>query len=271
MDSLQHFSLHIDAHIAQLAINRPEKANSLPLSAWEEMKQVFEALHENPAVRVIVLSGEGRHFCAGIDLSLLMDIQRFQQIDCEGRKREALRKFIFKLQDCISAIETCRKPVLAAIHGGCVGGGVDIVSACDMRYCTADAYFTIKEIDMGLVADIGTLQRLPRILQPGMVAEMAYTGREVGGEEAARIGLVNRTFPDKTAMMHEVMQIAATIAAKSPLVVRGTKEVLLYSRDHTVADSLDYMVAWNAAMLLSKDLLEAFQATMQKRPPVFGD
>ena len=200
-----------------------------------------------------------------------MDMQRFQQIDCEGRKREALRKFIFHLQACISAIEACRKPVLAAIHGGCVGGGVDIVSACDMRYCTADAYFTIKEIDMGLVADIGTLQRLPHILQPGMVAEMAYTGREVGGEEAARMGLVNRVFPGKTAMMDEVMQLAATIAAKSPLVVRGTKEVLLYSRDHTVADSLDYMVAWNAAMLLSRDLMEAFLATMQKRPPVFKD
>lgn len=271
MNSLTHFHLKIDQHIAQVAFNRPEKANSLPLAAWEEMQAIFEHLDETPEVRVVVLSGEGKHFCAGIDLSLLMDIQQFQQIDCEGRKREALRKFIFKLQNCISAIEKCRKPVLAAIHGGCVGGGVDIASACDMRYCTEDAYFTIKEIDMGLVADIGTMQRLPKIIQPGIMAEMAYTGRKVFGAEATQIGLTNRTFADKETLLKEVLEIAATIAAKSPLVVRGTKEILLYTRDHSVEESLNYMVAWNASMLLSKDLLEAFQATMQKRRPVFED
>jgi enoyl-CoA hydratase len=271
MDSLQHFTLEIEHHIAQVAFNRPEKANSLPLAAWEEMQAIFEHLDDTPEARVIVLRGEGKHFCAGIDLSLLMDMQQFQQIDCEGRKREALRKFIFKLQDTISAIEKCRKPVLAAIHGGCVGGGVDIASACDMRYCTEDAYFTIKEIDMGLVADIGTMQRLPKIIQPGIMAEMAYTGRKVFGAEATQIGLTNRTFADKETLLKEVMEIAATIAAKSPLVVRGTKEILLYTRDHSVEESLNYMVAWNASMLLSKDLLEAFQATMQKRPPVFED
>jgi len=160
------FKVQIENHIAQVAFNRPEKSNALHLPAWEEMQGIFEQLHTNNKVRVIVLSGEGKYFCAGIDLTTLMDLQKFNSISCEGRKREALRNFIVKFQNTISAIEHCRKPVLAAIHKACVGGGVDIVSACDMRYCTEDAYFSIKEIDLGLVADIGTLQRLPTILNP---------------------------------------------------------------------------------------------------------
>ena len=161
------------------------------------MSRIFEELHVNPEVRVIVLSGEGKTFSSGIDLGTLMDIQRFGEISCEGRKREALRAFIQKLQDSISSMEHCRKPVLAAIHGACIGGAVDIITACDMRYCTSDAFFAIKEIDLGLVADIGTLQRLPNILQPGMVAEMAYTGRKVFGAEAEKVGLVNNCFENK--------------------------------------------------------------------------
>ena len=263
------FKVTIENHIAQVAFNRPEKANSLHTPAWEEMQAIFEHLDENEEVRVIVLSGEGKHFCAGIDLTTLMEVQAFQAVQCEGRKREALRKFIFKLQNTITAIEKCRKPVLAAIHKGCIGGGVDIVSACDMRYCTEDAYFTIKEIDLGLVADIGTLQRLPTIIQPGIMAEMAYTGRKVYGPEAEKIGLVNRTYPDKTAMMESVLALANMIAEKSPLCIRGTKEMLLYKRDNTVDNALNYMVAWNASMLLSDDLMEAFQANMQKRKAEF--
>ncbi|WNJ20002.1 crotonase/enoyl-CoA hydratase family protein [Pontibacter sp. G13] len=266
-----YFSVDIQDHVAHVAFNRPEKANSLHMPMWEEMRAIFEHLHQEPEARVIVLSGEGKHFCAGIDLELLMSLQSFNQTDCEGRKREQLRGFIFKLQDCITAIEKCRKPVMAAIHGACVGGAVDIVSACDMRYATEDAYFSIKEIDLGLVADIGTLQRLPTILQPGMVAEMAYTGRKVFGPEAAQIGLTNRCFADKAQMMEAVLEIAGTIAAKSPLCIRGTKEVLLYKRDHSVEDSLNYMVAWNASMLMSKDLMESFQAHMMKRKPVYDN
>lgn len=263
------FKVTIEDHIANVAFNRPEKANSLNQLAWDEMKSIFENLHEDPDCRVIILSGEGKHFCAGIDLSLLMDIQNLQSQNCEGRKREALRKTILHLQDCISAIEDCRKPVLAAIQNACVGGGVDIISACDMRYCTESAYFTIKEVDMGLVADIGTMQRLPKILNPGIVSEMAYTGRKVLGQEAGAIGLVNRVFENKEEMMETVHQIAKTIASKSPLVIRGTKEMLLYTRDHDVKDSLNYMAAWNAGMLFSDDLMEALQANMEKRAAIF--
>lgn len=265
------YTITIENYIAQVSFNRPDKANALNMKAWEEMQAIFEELGHNSKVRVIVLTGEGKNFCAGIDLQTLMSVSQLGDTECEGRKKESLRKFILKLQGCISSIEQCGKPVLAAIQRACIGGGVDIIAACDMRYCTEDAYFTIKEIDLGLVADIGTLQRLPTILNPGMVAEMAYTGRKVYGAEAEKIGLVNRMYADKETMLEEVMKIAAMIASKSPLCIRGTKQMLLYKRDHTVADSLDYMATWNAAMLLSNDLMESFQATMAKRKAVYED
>ncbi len=266
--AFETFELTIENHIARVIFNRPDRANALNQKAWDEMKAIFEELDENEDVRVIILSGNGKHFCAGIDLELLMNVAQFAQ-KCEGRKREKLRKKVLELQAPINAIEQCSKPVIAAIHGGCIGGGVDIISACDMRYSTEDAFFTIKEIDMGMVADLGTLQRLPKIIPPGIVRELAYTGRNVSGKEAERIGLTNRSFPDAETMLTEVMKIAQNISAKSPLSIRGTKAILNHSRDHSVADGLDYMATWNAAMLLSDDLMEAFQAKMQKRDAVF--
>jgi enoyl-CoA hydratase len=266
---MQTLKLTIENHIAHVTINRPEKANALNQTAWDEITEVFESLDENPDVRVVVLEGgESKHFCAGIDLSLLMSVSQ-TNIACDARRRERVRKDVFRLQAPINAIENCSKPVLAAIHGGCIGGGIDLISACDMRYCTDDAYFTIKEIDMGMVADLGTLQRLPKLIGDGLVREMAYTGRNVEGKEAEKIGIVNRSFENKEKMMTEVMKIAATIALKSPLSIRGTKHILLHTRDHSVADGLNYMATWNAAMLLSNDLQEAFTAKMQKREANF--
>ncbi|MEL7220451.1 MAG: crotonase/enoyl-CoA hydratase family protein, partial [Bacteroidota bacterium] len=252
------FLLSIEDHIATVSFNRAAKANSLHEIAWDELSAIFKYLHQEPSVRVIILQGEGKHFCAGIDLSLLMSLQKFQEIECEARKREKLREFIFWLQDAITAIEECRKPVIAAIQGACVGGGLDIAAACDMRYCSEDAYFSIKEIDLGLVADIGSLQRLPKVMPPAIVAEMAYTGRNMSGAEAATVGLVNRCLETPAALQTAVKALAKNIAAKSPLCIRGIKEMLLYSRDHDVKESLNYMTAWNASMLLSKDLMEAF-------------
>lgn len=269
MSQFRFFEITIRDYVAQVSFNRPHKANALHLEAWEEMQRLFEKLDELEEVRVIILTGEGKHFCAGIDLDLLMGMQAYEEFKCEGRKREALRRFILKLQDTITAIEKCRKPVIAAVHRGCIGGAVDIVTACDMRYCTTDAYFTIKEIDLGFAADIGTLQRLPKIINPGIAAELAYTGRKVSGEEAEAIGLVTRIYADQETMMEAVGEIAQAIAAKSPLAIRSTKQMLLYSRDHSVAESLDYMATWNASVLLSNDLGEAFQATMENRPPEF--
>jgi len=268
---LNTFALHIENHIAHLAFNKPDKANSLDTPDWEEMHQVFQHLDENPEVRVIILSGKGKHFCAGIDLTALMSLQNRLTGDCEARKRDQIRQYIFKLQNAITAIEDCRKPVLAAIHGGCIGGGVDLTTACDIRYCTQDAYFTIKEISLGLVADIGTLQRLPKILQPGIMAEMAYTGRKVFGPEAEKIGLVNYAYASQEELMEKVQEIAEQIASKSPICIRGTKEILLYQRDHTVDDGLKNIANYNAAMLLSKDLTESFQAHFEKRQPEFQE
>ena len=267
--SYEAFKVTIENHVAHVAFNRPDKANSLHQQAWQEMRDIFEGADKNPDIRVIVLSGEGKNFCAGIDLSMLMNITAVQRIQCDARKREKFIEDLVYLQECVSSIEKCRKPVLAAIHRACVGGAVDIASACDMRYCTEDAYFSVKEVDMGLVADIGTMQRLPKIIPYGQAAEMCYTGRKVFGPEAEKIGLVNRVFTDKTAMVEKVTELARVIAAKSPVVIRGTKQVLQHSRDHSVEEGLKYMQIWNAAMIFSKDIEEAFAANMQRRSPVF--
>ena len=264
------FKVTIKNKVATVSFNRPEKSNALHLEAWNEMKTIFEALHDNSEVRVVILAGEGKNFCAGIDLSVLMNIQQFDS-GCPARSREKLRHFVLHLQDCITAIERCRKPVLAAIHKACIGGAVDIITACDMRYCTDDAYFTIREVDLGLVADIGTLQRLPTIVNPGLVAEMAYTGRNVYGEEAVKIGLVNRTYATRDILLTEVTKIAETIAEKSPIVIRGTKEILLHKRDHSVSESLEYVATWNAGMLFSNDIQEALKAYVTKEKPTFED
>ena len=264
----QTFQVTVENYVAQVVFNRPERANALNKTAWEEMKAIFEQLDRDDDVRVVVLSGEGKHFCAGIDLELLMSIGGANN-KCEGRKRENIYRQVLELQAPINAIEACSKPVLAAIHGGCIGGAVDVVSACDMRYCTDDGYFCIREIDMGMVADLGTLQRLPKLIAAGIAREMAYTGRNMYGPEAERVGLANRSYPDRATMMAEVQQIADQIAKKSPLSIRGTKAILNHTRDHSVADGLQYIATWNAAMLLSDDLTEAFQAKMQKREGVY--
>ena len=257
--------------VAYVRLNRPKNANALNATAWKEMEQIFKALDRNKAVRAIVLSGEGKHFCAGIDLSMLMSIRQSSADECEGRMRENIRDFAKELQASINAIENCRKPVLAAIHNAAVGGAVDIITACDMRYAVDGAFFAIAEIDMGMVADLGTLQRLPKLIGEGICRELAYTGRRMYADEAQSVGLVNKVYADKETMMADVTEIARMIATKSPLSIRGTKQVLNYTRDHSVADGLEQIATWNAAMILSSDLNEAFMARIEKRPAVFND
>ncbi len=267
----QSFNVEKENKIATVSINRAEKANSLDVEAWHEMKQVFETLAEDKEVRVIILRGEGKHFCAGMDLASLMTIPNNGSEKCQAKQRLKIRKFIKDIQDCISAIEACKKPVIAAIQKACVGGGINIVTACDMRYCTDDTFFSIKEVDLGIVADIGVLQRLPTIINPGYVAELAYTGRNFNGQEAKRLGLVTDSFSEYQDMMTHVIGVAKDIASKSPLVTRGIKEMLLYKRDHSVADAMNYISTWNAGLLLSEDLNIAMMAYMQKTAPVFED
>ncbi len=256
--------------VANVVLNRPDKSNAMNRQMWDDIRDALRKLDEAPEARVVVLSGAGRHFNAGIDLAMLSQIT-----DTGGgraaHQREQLRRVILDLQDVITSLETCRKPVLAAIHGACIGAGVDLTCAADMRYCSADANFVIKEIELGFVADVGTLQRLPKLIGDSMARELAYTGRPFSGAEAKEIGFVNRCYGSRDDMMAAVAGIARAIAAKSPLAIRGSKEMLLYTRDHSVAESLNYMAIWNAALLQSDDLNEAFAAFMAKRNPKFKD
>jgi enoyl-CoA hydratase len=258
-------------HIARIELNRPEKANAMEFAMWSEIRSAMQWLDATPEARIGVISGAGKHFTSGIDLAMLGGMQASISDGCGGRSAEKLRLLILDLQDALSAIERCRKPVVAEIHGACVGGGIDLITACDLRYCSKDAYFLVKEIDVGMTADVGTLQRLPKLVGEGLARELAYTGRKVDGEEAQNMRLVNRCFATREALASGVAEIAASIAAKSPLAVRGCKEMITYARDHTVADGLNYIATWNAAMLLSDDLAEAIAAAKQKRPPVFKD
>lgn len=259
----------LEAGIARVRLNRPDKANAMNLPVWQELRRAFQWIDANGEARVAVLGGEGKHFTAGIDLALLAGVGEMVRGDCDGRSREKLRRIILDLQDTLGAVERCRKPVIAAIHGMCIGGGVDLACACDMRFACEDARFSIREIDMGMTADVGTLQRMPKLVPPGIVAELAYTGRTFDAAEAARMGFVNRVFASRDELVSGVDALAQAIAAKSPLAVRGTKEMLAYARDHSVADGLNYVATWNAAMLLSSDLREAMEASAARRPPRF--
>jgi len=268
--NLETLTVSVQDHIATVRLNRPDKANAMNAAMWQDIRTAFDGLDAQPQIRVIVLEGEGRHFTAGIDLQMMMGIGPLIEDACDGRMREKLRRVILDMQDTLTSLERCRKPVLAAIHGACVGGGIDLICATDMRYCSADAYFSIKEIDIGMVADVGTLQRLPKLLgSQGLVRELAYTGRRVEAAEARDIGLVNRVFDSREALQAGVREIATAIAAKSPLSIRGTKEQLNYARDHSVADGLNHVATWNAAMLMSEDLTRAMMAG--KGQPGFRD
>lgn len=264
-------ALSLDQGIAEVRLNRPDKSNAMNDAMWQEIRQAFAWVDATPEARVAILSGAGKNFCAGIDLAMLGSIQHRIAHPDGARSREALRRLILDLQDCLSAIERCRKPVLAAIHGACVGGALDLVTCCDMRYATPDAVFAIREIDLAMVADVGTLQRLPRLIGHGIARELAYTGRNVEATEAEKLGLINRVFATPDDLSAGVRQLAASIAAKSPLATRGLKEVMNYSRDHTVAEGLDFVATWNAGVLLSGDLNEAIAAQREKRAPNFGD
>lgn len=264
-------SLSLADRIVEVRLNRPARSNAMNEAMWQEIRQAFDWIDATPDARVAILSGEGRHFCAGIDLSMLAGVQQRIAHPDGARSREALRRLILDLQDCLSSLERCRKPVLAAIQGACVGGALDLVTCCDMRYAAADAQFSIKEIDLGMVADVGTLQRLPRLVGEGIARELAYTGRRVEAEEARQLGLVNRVFADTDRLATGVREVAQAIAAKSPLATRGLKEVMNFSRDRSIADGLNHVATWNAAMLLSADLAESMAAQHENRPPAFAD
>ena len=267
--SFETLALAFDDKVATVYLNRPDKANAMNGPMWSELQTCFEWLDEEPGVRAVILAGNGKHFCAGLDLAVFGEL--VSSSPDPARRAEQLRRNVLRLQANLTAIEQCRVPVLAAIHNTCIGGGVDMTCCADMRYATQDAYFSVKEIDIGMTADVGTLQRLPRLIPDGVVRELAYTGRKMDAEEARSLGFLNRLFDNREVMMQEVAKIAHAIAAKSPLAIRGTKEMLLYSRDHTVADGLNYIATWNAGMMSQMDLMAGLDSQTNQAPGDYED
>jgi len=271
------FDVNVQDGIAHVRMIRPERANSMIPAFWTELPRIITRLSDEAAARVVVLSAEGRHFCSGMDTTVftgeggIADTGGSTTRTNPGRLAANFRLMAMHAQEAFNSFEKARLPIITAIQGACVGGGVDMISASDMRYATQDAFFCIQEINIGMTADVGTLQRLPKIIAPGIVAELAYTGRRMPAARAREVGLVNEVYPDHAAMMEAVMAVAGEIASKSPLAVLGTKQTLLYTREHSVTDGLEYIATWNASMLDPADMAEAFTAQAEKRPPVYPD
>jgi enoyl-CoA hydratase len=259
------FAVQMDDHIAWLTLNRPEKRNVMNQAFFRDLRTHFEAFDQDPKVRAVIIRAEGKSFTAGMDLIELAPMIQGEGADFRCR----LRKMIQDLQDAFTAVESCRKPVIAAIHSHCIGGGVDLASACDIRVATRDAVFSIRETRIGIIADLGTLQRLPCIIGHGWFRELALTGRDFTAEEALQMGFVTRICEDRGDLDAAARHVARQIAQNPPLTVQGVKDVILYNRDNGVGPGLAYVAQKNAAELPSEDLMEAFKAFMEKRPPVF--
>jgi enoyl-CoA hydratase len=269
MQEYKSFKVEVQGHVAHIQLNRPEQMNSMTKEFWCELPRCVQSLDAEGLVRVIVVSSTGKHFCSGMDLGVFSDPACMPTKGDAARMAENLRRLVMQLQDSLSALENVRIPVLTAIQGGCIGGALDMVCASDSRYCTDDAFFTIKETQIGMTADVGTLQRLPKLIPEGIVRELAYTGRNFSAHEALQFGLVNKVFESHEAMIDGVMSIAAQIAKNSPLAVLGCKEMINYSRDHSVADSLKYMATWQSGMFRQEELMKSFAAKAQKVEPKF--
>ncbi len=265
------FELELTDGVAHLRMSRPEAMNTMTPAFWRELPALVGELSDAGEARAIVLSSTGKHFTAGMDLAVFQggSLGLAPKDEEPGRARSRTRQAALVFQESFNALEKARVPVLAAIQGGCIGGGVDMISACDARYCTADAFFCIQEINLGLTADVGTLQRLPKLIPAGVVRELAYTGRRMNAARAKEVGLVNEVYPTQEAMLARVLEIAREIADKSPLAIWGTKQMLNYARDHSVEDGLEYVATWQAGMFFGTDMAEAFQAKAEKRKPVF--
>jgi enoyl-CoA hydratase len=269
------FDLEVSDKVAHLRMNRPDKRNSMIPAFWRELPTIVDELSAAGSVRALVLSSTGPHFCSGMDLEVFTANDDLgpgaTRRGHRSRRSERFRNTALRLQDTFTALERARMPVLCAIQGGCVGGGVDLVCAADLRYAQEDAFFSIAEIDIGMTADVGTLQRMPKLVPEGIVRELAYTGRRWSAAEALAAGFVNALYPDHDTLVSGVLDLAAQIAAKSPMAVWGSKRTLQHSRDHRVDDGLEFIANWNAAMFDTDDMAEAFAARAERRPPDFPD
>ena len=263
------FKYNLKDHIAHVILSRGEELNTMIKDFWTELPNLIDEISNEGQARVILISAEGKHFTAGMDLRNFTDSDLAGNNEHQGLQNEAIYRLTKDLQYSFSSLEKSRIPVIVAIHGACVGGGVDMISACDIRYATKDAFFCIQETNLGLVADVGTLQRLPKLIPEGIVRELALTGRKFHADEALKYGLISSISDDQESMMEQAINTAKEIASKSPLAISGIKEVINYSRDHSVDESLNYVALWNAAMKYEDDLKETFIAKMEKREEVF--
>jgi enoyl-CoA hydratase len=267
------FKVSIDRQIAHIVLDRPEKRNSMNVEFWDELPEIVADIDNQSLARVIVISSTGPHFTSGLDIKAFM-----QNGQNEGKvtgkaaytKGEQFYQNVKRMQRSFSILEECRIPVLVAIQGGCIGGGVDLTTACDIRYATEDSFFTIFETNIGMTADVGTFPRLVKLIPEGIVKELAYTGRRMSAHEAKSVGLVNEVFSDQAALLDGVMKVASEIASKAPLAIYGCKKMINYSRDHTTQDSLDYIGIWNASMLQPAEMMEAMSANAEKRDGDFA-
>ena len=271
------FNVEIENRIAHIQLKRADELNTMVSEFWRELPEIVRDIDTNAKARVIVISSTGKHFSAGMDLSVFTSGQSAgtsaaASKDERGRVRANLRQSVLDIQESFNALERARMPVLIAIQGGCVGGAVDMASTCDCRYATEDAFFVIQEINIGMTADVGTFPRLCHLLPQGYLRELAYSGRRLPAQRALELGLVNEIFPTQDAMLAHVMSVAKDIAEKSPLAVHGSKVMINYARDHTIADGLDYIATWQAGMYNPEsDMRESFVAKQEKRVPQFAD
>ena len=268
------FKLDVKNHVGNLVLSRPDELNTMSRDFWVELGEVLEVINKDSDIRVVVMSSTGKHFCAGMDLNAFTNgvdnIPDDKKPD-HARIGEAVYRVAKELQEYISTLEKIRVPVIAAIHGGCIGGAVDMVTACDIRLASDDAFFCIQEINIGMAADVGTLQRLPKIIPDSKMREMAYTGRRMYAEEAKEAGLVSGTYGSQEELIEAANKLASEIASKSPVAIYGLKAVMNYSRDHNVNDSLEYNALWSGAMLSQKDMTEQMTANIEKRDASFNE
>ena len=258
--------LEMKKHVAWLTLNRPERRNAMGVAFFNELTEHFRCLDDDPVVRAIVIRAKGESFSVGLDLAEAGTMLGGERAD----DRERLRKTIHQLQESNNVIERCRKPVIAAVHGHCLGSGIDLLSACDIRLASKEAVFSIRETRMAIIADLGTLQRLPHIIGHGWFRELALTGRDFKATEALRMGFVTRVCDNREATIQAAGELADDIAGLAPMTVQGVKDVINYSRDNGVYPGLAYVAQKNAAVLVSEDLKEAISAFMQKRDPAFS-
>ncbi len=269
MNKLTCFELNIDQHIAHLVLNRPDRLNALDMTVWRELDEVLQQLHQANQARVLVISSTGKHFSAGMSLEAFGESVSMDDQSAEGRA--AIFDMLGGLQATFTRLETLRMPVIVAIQGGCIGGAVDMVTATCLRYASADAFFCIQEINIGMVADVGTLQRLPKLMPMAVVKELAYTGRRLSADKALQYGLVNEVFADAAAALAAAMKTATEIASKPPIAIWGTKQALHYARDHSVDDALKQMGWLQSGIWSNPHVKEAITAFQKKQAASFPD